>query len=207
MYIYVCMYVYMYVYMYIYMYIYIYKYILENMEEWGGRRRSALGAGGPHRRTYIYIYIPLSPFMHADVCVHVSKPVDVSRSLSKSALKSVEIYICLYISVSKSVERAAFCIRKPLLFKGLPSASSEAPSRKQALSVGLAMTTTPCPSCSREWPSDRFTWAIPGVFHSDKHILGSKCVTFCAQRCQRPLYWPPIFDLGLYDLGLYTPRS
>ena len=69
------------------------------------------------------------------------------------------------------------------------------------------MTTTTCPACSREWPSDRFAWAIPGVFHSDKHILGSRCVTFCARRCQRPLYCPPVFDLELYDLGLYPSVS
>ena len=65
------------------------------------------------------------------------------------------------------------------------------------------MTTTSCPSCSREWPSDRFAWAIPGVFHSDKHILGSRCVTFCAQRCQRPLYCPAVCNFEMYEMGCY----
>ena len=60
-----------------------------------------------------------------------------------------------------------------------------------------------CPGCSRLWPSDRYQWAMPGPFFSTVHVLESRTVTFCSLSCSRPLWCPAVFDLELYDLGLY----
>ena len=61
--------------------------------------------------------------------------------------------------------------------------------------VAMSQTGKYCDACGAEWPSNRWSWAFPGIEFHDGDVSPCRTVTFCKFQCKDPLYCPTVGDV------------